>query len=126
MRSSLKNLISKILNKKKLLEFFDILEGENGVDILYRIVHDQKNHLINCIISADNMEYMKGSEALKILKNFDNKLIKPIPIALLKIYDNGLFKKTNSNIEWVDEILTKPCSESSLIKFFDDFKVFTK
>jgi len=122
MRNSLKNLINKILRKKKLLDSFDIIEGFNGVDILYKMIHDQSQNFIKCIITADSMEYMKGSDALKILKSVEFRKVKQIPTLLLKTCDDG-YLLNNKNIEWVDNVINKPCGENELLKFFKEYRV---
>lgn len=129
IRNSLKNILSKILFKKKLLESFDIIEGIDGVDILYKMVHDEEDNLIRCIITSDTMQYMKGCEALRILKQFKFKRQKRVPVALLKVNEENKnfiqdFEEYVGKYGLADIILQKPCPEKSILKFLEDYKIF--
>ena len=50
------------------------MQLNDGVDIIKQVMDDQFNGwLIKCVITDENIEYMNGSEAVKILKK-DRKL----------------------------------------------------
>lgn len=130
MRNSLKNTITKILLTKKLSESFDIVEGVDGVDILHAMVHDENENLIKCIITADSMQYMRGCEALKILKDLKLKRKKQVAIALLKA-SNDYSEKTKKDYQtyaevfgFADVIINKPSHQQTIKTFFEDFKIF--
>jgi len=124
MRDTLKNLIYRILKKKNLIDNIDIIEGTDGVDILYKVIHDQEINHIKCIITADNMEYMKGSEAIRILTCFNIKKIRKIPFIILRSFNEYYpFVKENM-IDWIIKIMYKPCREKDLMGFFNQFKIF--
>jgi len=123
IRKSLRNLIGKIL-KKNSFKTYEIIEGKDGIDILYNLIDDQtKNNLIKCIITDENMEYLNGSQAIKIIRKLEklNK-IKKIPIATITAYENNSIKdfiiKKGS-----DSILSKPCNENSIKEFFEKFSI---
>ena len=94
------------------------------MEILNKIIIDQsQNNLIKCIITDENMEYLNGSDAIKILKKLEkfNK-IKYIPIATITAYENVEL------IDYItkrgaDYILSKPCDEMQLKKFFELFEI---
>jgi len=123
LRESLKNIILKILKKRNILKYFQVIEGIDGVDILYHIINDQaQNNLIKCVITDENMEYINGSQAIKIIKELETQLkIKPIALASITAYSDEFMKDQTGGI---DCFLPKPCSEKHLLKFFEDFNIF--
>lgn len=125
IRKGLKNLIEKILIEKNLENDFKVKEGRDGVDLVYDLVHDQlENNKIKCIMTDENMEFMNGSEAIKIVRNMEvNRKIKHIIIASITAYEDEIMKKFISDAG-VNKILSKPCNKSNLINFFKEFKIF--
>jgi len=120
LRQSLISVISKFLKKRNLSKFYEIIECSDGVDILSYLVKDQaENNKIKCVITDENMEYMNGSEAIKILKNFENdNKIKPVVLAMISSFDIQ-YMENYFNVG--DEIyfLPKPCNEKNFEEFFE-------
>jgi len=125
IRDSLKNIINKILTNKNLNKDFVVKEVSDGIEIINFVLKDQfTNNLIKCLITDENMEFINGSEALKILKNLQLKnKIKYFPIASITAFQDDLMKSMILS-NGVDLILPKPCTENNLDNFFDEFKVF--
>lgn len=125
IRESLKNLVSKILRKKNLLDLYITKEGRDGVDILHNVIYDQfENNRIKCILTDENMEYINGSDAIKIIRNLEkSKKIKPIIIASITAFEDE-FNKSIIKSTGVNQIFAKPCSEKDLIYFFNEYKIF--
>ena len=74
LRDALKSQIQIILTEKKLFNIFELIEGYDGVDILYQIILDRsQNNLIKCVITDENMEYFNGSEAVKLIRQLGKK-----------------------------------------------------
>jgi CheY-like chemotaxis protein len=123
-RSALRFLVEKILKENKKNDF-EILECCDGIDILNEIIQDQSiNNTIRCILTDENMEYLNGSNTVSILRDMQSSnKIKKIPIACLTAYDDS-FNHELIYKAGVDLILSKPCTEKSLLKFFEDSKVF--
>ena len=89
------------------------------------MVRDQsQNYLIKCVITDESMDYMNGSEAIKILKNLEkyNK-ISPVVLAIISSYDRNYLSKNLGNIESL-YFLPKPCNEKHLAIFFEKYKLF--
>jgi len=125
IREAIKNIIKKILKEKNLENKFLIKEGKDGTDIINSVIKDQfENNRIKCVITDENMEFINGSEAIKILKNIvKNKKIKPIIIASITAIEDDFTKALIKSVGG-DYILPKPCTEESLKKFFYEFKIF--
>lgn len=123
VRESLSNLIKKILRIKKIENYFRIKEAKDGVDILHDVVKDQfQNNRIKCILTDENMEFLNGSETVKILRNLEkDKKIKPICIASVTNYENP--KQLIGSVGF-NRFLSKPCCESDLLNFFEEFDIF--
>jgi signal transduction histidine kinase/CheY-like chemotaxis protein len=117
IRSSIKNLVQQVL--KSSTRHYDIVEGSDGVDILKLIIDDQQsNNLFKCIITDENMEYINGSESIKILKDLEkaNKIKKILIISITSFEDE--LTKSNINKAGVDYILSKPCTKKHLAGIF--------
>ena len=70
------------------------------------------------------MEFINGSEAVKIVKNLENnKKIKPIIIASITSFEDNFMIKLIQNVGF-NYFLHKPCAENNLRKFFEEFKIF--
>ncbi len=125
VRDSLKNIIEKIIKKLNIIDYFKVKEGQDGSDIINNIVLDQsKNNRIRCIITDENMEYINGSEAVKIIRNLEkNNKIKPVTIASITAFEDNSMKKLIHN-NGIDYFLPKPCNENNLKKFFEENKIF--
>jgi len=124
VREAVSNIIKNILRKNHLLDKFLIKEEKDGSDIIKNVIQDQfENNRISCIITDENMEFMNGSEAIKIIRNLEkNKKIKPITVASCTAYEDegtrDLIKKSG-----VDYIISKPCSERAMLNFFQEFRI---
>ncbi len=125
IRKTLINIINKIISKKLQSNYFTIIEGRDGSDILKHIIKDQfNNNRIKCIITDENMEFMNGSEAIKIIRNLENSnKIKPTKIACCTALEEETIENYNKNTGF-DSILPKPCDEVKINKFFEDINLF--
>lgn len=69
LRKSVKNLIS---NNKEISAIYDTIECFDGVDMLMKIIEDQElGNLIEIIFTDENMEYMCGSNAIYIIREWE-------------------------------------------------------
>ena len=72
INDSTKTILLRIITELNLDN--EIVQLNDGVDIIKQVMDDQFNGwLIKCVITDENIEYMNGSEAVKILKK-DRKL----------------------------------------------------
>ena len=123
IRKTLKYLCEKIFIKHSQKDY-EILEAKDGVDILYNLIYDQsKNNLIKCVITDENMEYMNGSDAIKIIRKLEifNK-INYTPIATITAFEDNSIKD-NIIKKGSDYILSKPCNENQLKEFLEKFMI---
>ena len=126
IRHSLKYILTILIERNKLCEEFEIIEGVDGADIISCIVHDQSNNnLIKCIITDENMNFINGSEAIKIIKNLEeiNK-VKKIPIAFVTAFEDDYTVDYIYN-SGADIILRKPCNKRDVEEFLENYNVFT-
>ena len=91
---------------------FRILEGSDGIDLLNFLRLD-KDYKIKYIFTDENMEYLNGSEAVKLITKFeaDNK-IKNFNIISITTFDDEETRKNILN-SGINSILSKPCTKSS-------------
>ena len=93
VRDSIVNLIKKVL--KLVQNNAEIIEGSDGIELL-NIVMKDKNNRIKYIFTDENMEFLNGSEAIRILiKLENNKKIQKYQISSIKTFDDS---ETRNNI----------------------------
>ncbi len=120
IRKSLKFLLEEIFKKKGI--YYRILEGSDGIDILKKVIDDQKfQNSIKCILSDEKMEYFDGSRAISILRELErlNK-IKNVNFVSVTSYDDNINKNYIKN-SGADFVIQKPCSKSSLMNILENF-----
>ena len=114
VRNSVVNLIKNIL-KSLQINNIEIIEGSDGIELLNIIMMD-KNSLIKYIFTDENMEFLNGSESVRILRKLENgKKIPKYPIISITAFDDP---ETRNNImnSGVDSILSKPCTKNDIKK----------
>jgi len=120
LRQSLIFVISKFLKKRNLLDFYEIIECNDGVEIIHNLIKDQaENNLIKCVITDESMEYINGSEAIRILKNLENNnKIKPVIFAVISSFDKDYMRNVFNEDDLI-YFLPKPCNEENFEIFFE-------
>ena len=101
-----------------------MIEGYDGVDIIKFIIDDQmNNNKIKCVITDENMEFINGSVAIKILKDLEKeRKIKPIIFASNTVHDNQEIKDDLRN-SGIDYFIPKMCNEKEILSFFSEFSI---
>lgn len=127
LRNSIRNLLKLTLKnmklKQKIDKEFEIIEGCDGIDALKYVIDSNINSRIKGIFIDENMEYMNGSEAIKIIKNFQNvNKINTFNIVTVTAFEDPV---TRSNIKkaGVDYILQKPLNKHNLEEYFKRFPI---
>ena len=112
VRQNTVNLLKKALSELKIKNI-DVIEASDGIEMLNIIIRD-KNNKIKSIFIDENMEYMNGTEAVRILRKMqqDNK-IKNYYIVSTSAFDDSESKKLILN-SGVNSILSKPCTKSEI------------
>ncbi len=130
IRSIQKNLLRKVLDKMKITDKLDfeykIIVGEDGIDALRLVIDPLLSSRIKGIFTDENMEFMNGSESIKIIRNLQklNK-ISYFNICTVTAFED---KATASEIKFmgVDDILKKPLSKTQLEDYFVRFPFIKK
>jgi CheY-like chemotaxis protein len=120
---SLKKLLDKVLKENsKECEFIQVTDG---IEMIKCIVDDQSNgNLIRCIFTDENMEYINGSEAIRILRNLEKKnKIKQIKIISVSCQEDDYSIKTMFE-SGADLVLGKPISKNLIFNSLKDLKIF--
>jgi len=124
----LRSLNKMLLNlfEKNQAEY-EIISASDGLDILRYIIEDQfKGNLIKCVITDENMKFIKGSEAVKILsKLWKQKKIKHISFLLLLKYEND-YRFSQYSDELTCEYLSKPFTINLLEMKMREIEIFDK
>lgn len=123
INDSIKYVIDSIIKERNM--DFEVIQCCDGIDMIKLVVEDQRDGcLIKCVLTDENMEYINGSEAIKILRNLEkNKKIKN-----LKLFSVSSEEDTNTlnmikNIG-TDHIISKPVSKITIINCFEDHNIF--
>ena len=116
------NLIKALLILNPNLSY-KIIEGYDGVDILRYIIDDQIENKIKCVFTDENMEYINGSEAIRILHDLEkrNKIKKCFLVSITSHedeYSNQMIYNAG-----VDLIIPKPISKNNMIKILNDLNI---
>ena len=118
VRNSVVTLIKNVLNVLQINNS-QIIEGCDGIELL-NIVMNDKNNQIKYIFTDENMEFLNGSEAVRILRKLENgKKIRKYPIVSITAFDDS---ETRNNIlnSGVDSILSKPCTKNDIRKILSN------
>lgn len=117
-------MLKKLIEKFNLTENFKIEEAEDGSEIIRKFIKDQFNkNKIKCVITDENMEFIKGSEAIRILKELEKKRkIRPFFFASNTSYENSAIRKKMRDFGF-EYFLPKPCSESDVYKLLMECKI---
>lgn len=122
INNSVKNLLEKVLRETD--SEYEIIQQTDGIELVNSIIEDQTNgNLIKCVFTDENMEYINGSEAIKILRNLEGKSkIKNVKIFSISCQEDIL--SVNLMIDsGADRVLGKPLSKNSLIILLKEMKI---
>lgn len=115
LRKTVENSVRKALLRVNETNY-TILKGEDGVDLIKYVVDDQKeNNRIACIFIDENMIFMNGSEAIRIIRDMERRS-KIRPVFICKISGEDYYEENSPN--GPNAILTKPCVESDILSVF--------
>ncbi len=102
----------------------EIIVGCDGSDIIHHIVQDQsKGNEIKLILTDENMEYLNGSDAIRIIRNLENRQkVKFVNIITIT---------SNEDPYYIDEIkragaqivLNKPLSKSVIARVLKEYEI---
>lgn len=119
IRQSLKLLLSQLPG---LTSQYNIVECRDGIETLKCVVDDQsEGNKIKVVLTDENMEYMNGSESVRVLKRLEsqNKIQKCFYFTITA-YDDEETRRAISNAG-VEEVLSKPLTKSVISKLFSTY-----
>lgn len=122
INDSLKKIILRVL--KEFNKDFEIIQVTDGIEMVKNIIDDQINgNLIKCILTDENMEYINGSEATRILRSLEKRSkIKHIKIISISCQeDNNSVKMMFDS--GADMVLGKPLSKSVIVSTLKELKI---
>ncbi len=118
----MKNILLEI--NKEITQNFEIIEGNDGVDILKEIIQNQRTEsAIHLVFTDEKMEYLNGSETVKILRMLEreNKLKKTNIVSITSFEDEH--SKNHILQAGVDHIISKPNTKNQICNIFEKFRV---
>jgi len=122
INNSVKQVMEKIIAEFKL--DLDVIQASDGIDMIKLIVEDQRDgNLIKCVFTDEYMEYINGSEAIRIIRSLEkeNKIKINIIFSISSGEDNdhrNMILNTGA-----DDVLGKPVSKSVIVNSLKNFKI---
>ena len=116
IRESTVNLIRNVMSSLNIKDY-KIIEGCDGIDLL-NLVRFDTEFKIKYIFTDENMMFLNGSEAVRIIRKFEqDKKIQNYKIFSITAFDD---EETRKNLldSGINSILSKPCSKSQMLKIF--------
>ena len=113
IRENTVNLVKKVFETLKISDY-SIIQGSDGIDLL-NIVRKDKINAIKLVFTDENMEYLNGSETVKIIRKLEDKgMINKYFYASVTAYED---QETRNNIlkSGINTIISKPCTKSTLL-----------
>ena len=103
---------------------YEIIQLTDGIELIKSIIDDQSNgNLIKCVFTDENMEYINGSEAIKILRLLEGKSkVKNVKIFSISCHEDNISVKIMKD-SGADRVLTKPLSKNSLAIMMKEMKL---
>lgn len=123
INDSLKRLLEKVINESG--KEFEVIQMTDGIDMIKQIIDDQSNgNLIKCVLTDENMEYINGSEAIRILRALEKRnKIKHIKILSISCQEDIATVKMMFD-SGADLVLGKPISKNLINNSLKDLKIF--
>lgn len=111
IRQSQINIINKFFKKNNFQIQPEFDQCSDGIECLYKIYDNLKlDKKYDIILTDETMNFMKGSQMSKIIKNFiKENILYDVKIAMITSYDKSILEKTGYS-DYIDYITTKPLS----------------
>jgi signal transduction histidine kinase len=122
MRSTLKQLLKQI--SKDHGRAYNIIEGNDGIDILKHVIDDQSEcNRIKCIITDESMDYLNGSFTVSLLRTMQNEnKIKDVKVICMTSYEDEVTRGSILNAG-VNYCVSKPCKKKDMEEILKLIKV---
>ena len=117
-----KSYINLLNNFPKIVNKYDLVELEDGIDIIKAIVDDQHcGNLIKAVFTDENNIYINGSEAIKILRDLQltSKIKNCLYFSITAFEDEESLSKIIKS--GVDLILSKPASKKQIVEVIERY-----
>lgn len=117
-----KSLINILRSFGEKLSNYELIEVDDGIDIIKEIIADQNNNnQIKAVFTDENMEYINGSEAIKILRELQkhNKIKNCLYFSITAFEDHE--SKHKILRAGADLVLSKPASRRQVKEVIEKF-----
>lgn len=94
---------------------YDLVEYDDGIDLIKAVIEDQHNdNQIKAVFTDENMEYINGSEAIKIMRDLENnsKIKKCLYFSITAFEDQESIQRIVK--AGADLVLSKPASKKQI------------
>ena len=121
IRENTVNLVKSAFATLKITDY-SIIEGSDGIDLL-NIVRNDKANTIKIVFTDENMEYLNGSDTVRIIKKLEDKaMINKYFYASVTAFED---EETRNNImkSGINSIISKPCTKSTILSYLKNIKL---
>lgn len=113
---TIRNSLCNILLQNKIVKSeYEVLQGQDGIDILNHVMIDQsKGNKLRLIITDENMEYLNGSKAISLVRELEaqNKVKRVFIISLTAFSDDETTKFIKKS--GADLVYPKPLTKQQI------------
>ena len=116
-----KNIVKKWFNLIGIE--VEIILCSDGIDIIRYVLNDKIKKNIKCILTDENMEFINGSEAIKLIRKLESKSYIPhIPCISVTCHED---KNIVDNIyaSGANRVLSKPLNMPKLTSLLQDLEL---
>lgn len=117
INESNKRILMNICREKSLN--YEIVSCQDGIDILKYVSDESSFGDIKIIITDENMEYLNGSEAIRIIRTLEDRKRAPKKVIISLTCHEELSILKNIKESGADLIITKPLSKQKIIHIFE-------
>ena len=122
IRLEIKNILISIYNKKRDFNKYEFIECQDGIESLYTIYKHSNNDIV-CLITDEFMDFMNGTESVRIINDLiiKRKIIKfPIILSTNFLDRENILNIKNYNL---DIILNKPVNRKIILEILTKHKL---
>ena len=121
LRKSIRNMVKSY---NKIQNIFDIVEGDDGIDLLNYLKTNQNAFFkISIVFMDENMEYLNGNETIKIIRKLEkeNKFKKTKIVSVTAFSDDQNTEQISK--AGADMVITKPIKKDTLFSILDEVRI---
>lgn len=113
-----------LMSIKGIAENYKIIRVEDGANIITTVIENQKNRSLKLVLTDENMEYLNGSQAIKIIKDLEqkDKVSKGVAYISITAFEDEDFKSELLSCGF-SKVISKPITKLAISQVLKDLKL---